>query len=96
MTATLQLPYDLPPRRSYPPPMINGWQQNGSFVLKFKPDTDVNAGRIRGHIEHLASGKVIGFNSFEGLQLSLCRILKDMRTEFQQADTIVDDITREF
>jgi hypothetical protein len=73
--------------------MINGWQHKGSFVLKFRPDTDPDADRFCGRIEHVASGQMTRFDSPEELMGFLYRVLRDVRVEFQQADTLADNLT---
>ena len=73
--------------------MIKGWQHKGSFVLKFKPETDVVAGKFEGRIEHVGSGETIRFGSPEELLGFLFRVMKEVHTEFQQADTLAEDIT---
>ena len=52
-------------REPYSHLMIRGWQHKGSFVLKFKPETDVVSGKFEGRIEHVGSGETIRFASPE-------------------------------
>ena len=73
--------------------MIRGWQHKGSFVLKFKPETDVVSGKFEGRIEHVGSGETIRFASPEELVAFLYRVMKDVHTEFQQAETLAEEIT---
>jgi hypothetical protein len=69
---------------------MNGWQHKGSFVIKFKPETNVANDRFYGRIEHVGSGQTIRFDSLEQLLEFLRRVLKDVCDEFQHADTLAD------
>ena len=73
---------------------MNEWQHKGSFVIKFRPDTDPAQGRLDGRIEHVASGKTIRFRSFEELVEFLQSVLTQVREEFQQADTIAEEVVK--
>ncbi len=73
---------------------MNEWQHKGSFVIKFRPETDPLQGRLDGRIEHVASGQTIRFRSFEELVAFLERVLKQVRVEFQQADTIAEEVVK--
>ena len=77
--------------KAYCPPMQNGWQHKGSFVIKFRPDTDAAAGRFSGRVEHVASNQTTRFDSLEELLEFLHRVLKKVRIEFQQTETQADD-----
>lgn len=74
---------------------MNGWQHKRSFVIRFRPETDPDAGVIDGRIEHVASGKTTRFTSFEELEDFLNRVLKVVRKEFQEADTLADFLSSE-
>jgi hypothetical protein len=76
----------------YSPLTMNEWQHKGSFVIKFRPETDPVAGRLDGRIEHVASGQTVRFRSFEELVGFLQRVLKEVRDEFQQADTMAEEL----
>ena len=73
---------------------MNEWQHKGSFVIKFRPETDPLQGRLDGRIEHVASGQTIRFRSFEELVEFLERVLKQVRVEFQEADTIAEEVVK--
>jgi hypothetical protein len=75
---------------AYSPPMINGWQHKGSFVIKFFPTTDPDGGKYCGRIEHVATGQTIRFESQEDLLIFLSNTLRRVRIEFQQADTLAE------
>jgi hypothetical protein len=76
----------------YSPPMISGWQQKRSFVIKFKPETDPDAGRFYGRIEHVASGRTTWFESAEELLQFLHGVLRDVCVECQQAETLAEEM----
>jgi hypothetical protein len=77
---------------AYSPPMMNGWQYRGSFVIKFREDTDVDSGRFSGRIEHVGSGQTAHFDSAEQLYEFLHCVLRRARVEFQQADTLAENL----
>jgi hypothetical protein len=62
--------------------MVNGWQQQGSFVIKFFPNTNAD-GSFSGLIEHVASGQRTRFESPEALMF-LNEVLKKIGLEFQK------------
>jgi hypothetical protein len=73
--------------------MISGWQHKGSFVIKFRLGTNPDAGRFYGGIEHVASGRLARFDSLlEMLEFLQC-VLKEVRCEFLQDETLADEIT---
>jgi hypothetical protein len=65
--------------------MVNGWQQQGSFVIKFFPNTNAD-GSFSGRIEHVASGQTTRFESPEALLMFLNEILKKIGLD-QQGDS---------
>lgn len=71
--------------------MMNGWQHRGSFVIKFPADSDVDSGRFSGRIEHVGSGQTARFDSPAELFEFLHGVLRKVRLEFQQADTLADN-----
>ena len=54
-----------------------------AFVIQFRPETDVEAGRLEGRVEHVASGQAAHFHSLDELLTFLARVLTDSprRTE---------------
>jgi len=66
--------------------MVNGWQQQGSFVIKFLPNTNAD-GSFSGRIEHVASGQTTRFESPEALLMFLNEVLKKIGLESQQGDS---------
>ena len=71
--------------------MLNGWQHKRSFVIKFSLDATPEEGRVIGRVEHVASGQTTRFESSDALVNFLNDVLKKVRHEFQQADTLVED-----
>ena len=40
-------------RSQYYPLIMKGWQYNAAFVIQFRPETDIEAGRFEGKVEHI-------------------------------------------
>jgi len=76
---------------AYSASMLNGWQHKRSFVIKFSLDANPEEGRFIGRVEHVASGQTTHFESSDALVNFLNDVLKKVRHEFQQADTLVED-----
>jgi len=49
-----------------------------AFVIQFRPETDVNAGRFEGKVEHIASYEATRFTSLEELLSFIVRILTEV------------------
>ena len=47
--------------------MMEGWQYKAAFVIQFRPETDIEAGRFEGRVEHVASYKATRFHSLDEL-----------------------------
>jgi hypothetical protein len=48
-----------------------------AFVIQFRPETDVDAGRFEGKVEHIASYETIRFSSLEELLSFIVRMLSE-------------------
>ena len=48
-----------------------------AFVIQFRPDTDVEAGRFEGKVEHIASYETMRFSSLEELLDFIVRMLTE-------------------
>jgi hypothetical protein len=72
--------------------MLNGWQPTRSFVIKFSLDANPEEGRFIGRVEHVASGQTTHCESSDALVRFLNDVLKKVRHEFQQADTLVEEV----
>lgn len=77
---------------AYSASMLIGWQHRRSFVIKFSPDTNPEDGRFIGRVEHVASGETTRFESSDALVSFLNDVLKKVRLEFQQEDTLAQEV----
>ena len=59
--------------------MIGGWQYKAAFVIQFRPETDIEAGRFEGRIEHVASTKATRFHSLNELLAFIASMLTEIR-----------------
>ena len=50
-----------------------------SFVIQFRPETDIEAGRFEGKVEHIASYHSARFHSLEELLSFIERVLADVK-----------------
>jgi len=58
---------------------MNGWQHKAAFVVQFRPETDIDAGRFEGRVEHVASTKATRFHSLDELLGFIARMLTEVR-----------------
>ena len=70
-------------RWSYSPPKMEGWQQKLAFVIQFRPETDIDAGRIEGKVEHIPSYEVTRFFSLEELLNFIAGVMTKVRNDEQ-------------
>jgi hypothetical protein len=68
----------------YYPPIMVGWQYRAGFVIQFQPETDIEAGRFVGKVEHIASSESIRFHSLEELLGFIARVLAEVRNTEQE------------
>jgi hypothetical protein len=61
----------------YFPLLMEGWQHTGAFVIQFRPETDVRAGRFEGRVEHVASSKAARFESLDELLAFIASMLAE-------------------
>ena len=54
----------------YCPLLMEGWQHKAAFVIQFRPETDIEAGRFEGRIEHVASTRASDFTRSTSCLLS--------------------------
>jgi len=66
-------------RGRYCPLLMEGWQSKASFVIQFREDTDIEARRLDGRIEHIASYRSARFHSEDELFAFIARVLADVR-----------------
>jgi len=48
-----------------------------AFVVQFRAETDVAAGRMTGRVEHVVSGQTTAFQTLEGLLAFMARMLAE-------------------
>ena len=63
----------------YCPLLMDGWQHKAAFVIQFRPETDVEAGRFEGRVEHIASYKTTRFHSLDELLAFIAIVLAEVR-----------------
>jgi hypothetical protein len=59
------------------------WQSNAAFVVQFREGTDLEAGRLEGKVEHIASYKAARFHSIDELITFMARVLTEIRNPDQ-------------
>jgi len=59
------------------------WQSNAAFVVQFREGTDLEAGRLEGKVEHIASYKAARFHSVDELIAFMARVLTEIRNPDQ-------------
>ena len=59
------------------------WQSNAAFVVQFREGTDLEAGRLDGKVEHIASYKAARFHSVDELIAFMARVLTEIRNPDQ-------------
>jgi hypothetical protein len=62
---------------------MEGWQHKAAFVIQFRPETDIGAGRFEGRVEHIASSKTTRFHSLEELVGFIASVLTEVKTTGQ-------------
>ena len=65
-------------RADYCPFLMEGWQYEAAFVIQFRPETDIEAGRFQGRVEHVASTKATRFHSLEELLSFIAGVLAEV------------------
>jgi hypothetical protein len=58
---------------------MEGWQSRAAFVIQWRQETDIEAGRLEGRVEHIASYKARQFHSLEELLAFMAGILAEIR-----------------
>ena len=66
-------------RPDYCLPMMEGWQYKAAFVIQFRPETDIEAGRFEGKVEHVGSNRAIRFHSLDELLRFISAALAEVR-----------------
>lgn len=70
-------------RADYYPPVTAGWQHMDAFVIQFRPETDMVAGRFEGRVEHVATNEATRFHSLTELLAFIERVLAEVRDAAQ-------------
>ena len=63
--------------------MMDGWQYRGAFVIQFRSESDIEAGRFEGRIEHMVSYKATRFHSLDELLGFIASVLTEIRNPEQ-------------
>ena len=63
----------------YCPFLMEGWQHKAAFVIQFRPETDIEAGRFEGRVEHFTSTRATRFHSLDELLMFIAKILSEVR-----------------
>jgi len=58
---------------------VSGWQSKAAFVIQLREGTDIEAGRLEGKVEHIASYTAARVHSVEELLAFMARVLADLR-----------------
>ena len=66
-------------RSDYSPFLMEGWQHKAAFVIQFKPETDIEARRFEGRVEHVASTRAARFHSLDELLTFMANVLTEVR-----------------
>jgi hypothetical protein len=53
------------------------WQYRAAFVIQFRPETDIKAGRFEGRVEHVASCEAKRFHSLDELLAFIASVLTE-------------------
>ena len=66
-------------------PVMEGWQSKAAFVVQFRENTDVEAGRLEGKVEHIASYQAARFHSADELFAFIAGVLTQIRNRIEPA-----------
>jgi len=66
-------------RSAYYPFMRERWQYKAAFVIQLTPETDIEAGRLEGRVEHVASHQAARFHSLDELLEFIAAVLAEVR-----------------
>ena len=68
----------------YCPLLMDGWQYKAAFVIQFRRETNVEAGRFEGRVEHIASYKAARFHSLDELLAFITTMLAEVTATEQE------------
>jgi len=63
--------------------LMEGWQYKAAFVIQFRPETDIEAGRFEGRVEHVVSCKATRFHSLNELLSFIASVLAEVNNTEQ-------------
>ena len=55
----------------------------GAFVIQFRPESDIEAGRFEGRIEHIVSYRATRFHSLDEMLGFIASVLRDVSNKEQ-------------
>jgi len=55
------------------------WQYQAAFVIQFRPETNIEAGRFEGRIEQVSSHEAMRFHALEELLAFVANALAEIR-----------------
>jgi len=58
---------------------MEAWQSRAAFVIQFREGTDIEARRVEGKVEHIASFRAARFQSLDELLAFVARILAECK-----------------
>jgi hypothetical protein len=64
--------------------MMAVWQYRAAFVIQFQTETDIEAGRFEGKIEHIASSRATRFHSLDELLGFIASVLVEVSDTEQE------------
>ena len=57
---------------------MDSWQYQAAFVIQFRPETNIEAGRFEGRVEHIPSSRSTRFHTLEELLAFIANTLSEM------------------
>ena len=71
-------------RPDYCPLLMEGWQHKAAFVIQLRPETDIEANRFEGRVEHIASTRAVRFHSLDELVGFIQTVLGELRNTTEE------------
>jgi hypothetical protein len=57
---------------------MDGWQYRAAFVIQFRPETDIEGGRLEGRVEHIPTCKATRFHSLDEMLAFVASMLTEI------------------
>jgi hypothetical protein len=67
----------------YCPLLMEEWQYKAAFVIQFRRESDIEAGRFEGRVEHIATYKATRFHSLDELLGFIAVVLAEISSAEQ-------------